>query len=51
MAQDAASCAADINADGFVGVDDMLQMLASYGTVGCSTDCRGPRLAVGPTIL
>eukprot|EP01046_Picozoa_sp_COSAG06_P055269 COSAG06_NODE_10110_length_1748_cov_12.577926_2_plen_344_part_01 len=41
MAQDAAACAADVTADGFVGVDDMLQMLASYGTVGCSTDVAG----------
>ena len=32
MAQDAASCSSDVTGDGLVGVDDMLQMLASYGT-------------------
>ena len=39
MAQD--ECTADINSDGLVGVDDMLQILASYGTAGCSTDTAG----------
>jgi hypothetical protein len=41
MAQDAASCASDVTGDGEVGVDDMLQMLASYGSTGCSTDVTG----------
>eukprot|EP01043_Picozoa_sp_COSAG02_P067292 COSAG02_NODE_10765_length_1862_cov_2.943279_1_plen_339_part_01 len=39
MAQD--ECTADINSDGLVGVDDMLQVLASYGSSGCSTDTSG----------
>ena len=39
MAQE--ECNADINSDGLVGVDDMLQVLGSYGTGGCSTDTPG----------
>ena len=39
MAQE--SCASDVTADGSVGVDDMLAMLASYGTTGCSTEAPG----------
>jgi hypothetical protein len=35
-AQDGDGCVSDLNEDGTVGVDDMLQLLASYGTSGCT---------------
>ena len=35
------ACTSDVTGDGLVGVDDMLQLLASYATTGCSTTAPG----------